>query len=197
MSFQETQKLVFLTAVSLPCFGLRSPSQWQPRLPGRHERETRATICAIAAAHEGIRSERRRTDSEDGPAVRSTQTKEAARRDAQTARTHQSRAADAAAAPADDTAAALHEQKMVANREADAALSSAREVRPPRRLQARQSRAADAAAAPADDAAARLDQNKVARREADATRRRRSRVADADATASCSNVCGVVCVCRC
>jgi len=53
----------------------------------------------------------------------------------------------------------------------------------------------DAAAAPADDAAARLDQNKVARREADAARRRRSRAADATATRS--NVCGVVCVCRC
>ena len=64
---------IFLTAVSLPCIGFRSPSQWQPRLPGRHERDTRATICAIAAAHQGIRSERRRTDSEDGPAVRSTQ----------------------------------------------------------------------------------------------------------------------------
>jgi len=38
----------------------------------------------------------------------------------------------------------------------DSPPSSAREVRPPRRLQARQSRAADAAAAPADDAAARL-----------------------------------------
>jgi len=80
----------------------------------------------------------------------------------------------------------------------DSPFSSAREVRPPRRLQARQSRAADAAAAaPADDAAARLDQNKVARREADAARSRRSRAADADATASRSNVCGVVCVCRC
>jgi len=49
------------------------------------------------------------------------------------------------------------------------------------------------AAAPADDvAAARLDQNKVARREADAARRRRSRAADATATRS--NVCEVVCV---
>ena len=57
--------------------------------------------------------------------------------------------------------------------------------------------AADAAAAPADDAAARLDQNKVARREADAARRRRSRAADADVTASRSNMCGVVRVCRC
>jgi len=52
--------------------------------------------------------------------VRSTQTKEAARRDAQTARKRWSRAADAAAAPADDAAAALYEQK-VANREAEAA----------------------------------------------------------------------------
>jgi len=53
--------------------------------------------------------------------VRSTQAKEAARRDAQTARKRRSRAADAAAAPADDAAAAFHEQKKVANREADAA----------------------------------------------------------------------------
>ena len=117
---RRSDKLLTL-AVSLPCIGLRSPSQWQPRLPGRHERDTRAMIRAIAAAHQGIRSERRRTDSEDGPAVRSTQTKEAARRDAQTARTRRSRAADAAAAPADDAAAALHEQKKVASREADAA----------------------------------------------------------------------------
>ena len=97
---------IFLTAVSLPCTGLSSPSQWQPRLPGRHERDTRATIRAIAAAHQGSRSERRRTDSEDGPAVRSTQTKVAARRDAQTARKRRSRAADAAAAPAERAASA-------------------------------------------------------------------------------------------
>jgi len=53
------------------------------------------------------------------------------------------------------------------------------------------------AAAPANDVAAvaRLDQNKVARRKADAARRRRSRAADATATRS--NVCGVVCVCLC
>ena len=93
---RRSDKLLTL-AVSLPCIGLRSPSQWQPRLPGRHERDTRAMIRAIAAAHQGIRSERRRTDSEDGPAVRSTQTKEAARRDAQTARKRRSRAADAGA----------------------------------------------------------------------------------------------------
>jgi len=55
--------------------------------------------------------------------VRSTQTKEAASRDAQTARKRRSRAADAADAPADDAAAALHEQKKVANCEADAALA--------------------------------------------------------------------------
>ena len=54
--------------------------------------------------------------------MRSTQTKEAARRDAQTGSKRRSRAADAAAAPADDAAAALHEQKKVANREAVAAL---------------------------------------------------------------------------
>jgi len=111
--------------------------------------------------------------------VRSTQTKEAARRDAQTARKRRSRAADAAAAPADDAKAALHEQKKVASREADAARK-------------RRSRAGDAAAAPADDAAARLDQNKVARREADAARRRRSRAADATATRS--TVWGGLCV---
>ena len=60
------------------------------------------------------------TDSEDGPAVRSTQTKEAARRDAQTARKRRSRAAHATAAPADDAAARL-DQNKVARREADAA----------------------------------------------------------------------------
>ena len=50
------------------------------------------------------------------------------------------------------------------------------------------------AAGPADDvAAARLDQNKVARREADAARRRQSRAADATATRS--NVCGVWSAC--
>jgi len=121
MSFRILVKVaIFLTAVLLPCIGLRSPSRWQPRLPGRHERETRATIRVIAAAHQRIRSERRRTDSKDGPAVRSTQTKKAARRDAQTASKRRSRAADAAAAPADDAAAALHEQKQVVSREADA-----------------------------------------------------------------------------
>ena len=69
-------------------------------------------------------------------------------------------------------------------------------MRPPRRLQARQSRAADAVAAPADDAAARFYQNKVARREADAARRRRSREADATATLRCvwSGLCAARCV---
>ena len=52
--------------------------------------------------------------------MRSTQTKEAASRDAQTARKRRSRAADAAAAPADDAAARL-DQNKVARREADAA----------------------------------------------------------------------------
>jgi len=68
------------------------------------------------------------------------------------------RAADAAAAPADESAAAaaLHEQNKVARR-----------VNP-------------------DDAAAALhEQKKVASREADAARRRQSRAADATATLKC------------
>jgi len=48
------------------------------------------------------------------------------------------------------------------------------------------------AATPADDAAARLDHNKVARREADAARRRGSRAAHATATRS--NVWSGLCV---
>ena len=70
----------------------------QPQLPGRRGSEC-ATIRAMAAAHQGIGSERLRT----GYGL-----------------TRRLRAADAAAAAADDAvaAAALHEQKKVARREA-------------------------------------------------------------------------------
>ena len=146
--------------------------------------------------------------------MRSTQTKEAARRDAQTARARRLRAAHAAAAPADDAAAALHEQKKVASRVQLMPLPRPQTTRPPFSIRTRWRVArlmlrADigrvqlmlmplphaqmcvewsvcAAVEPADDAAAALHEQKiVASREADAARRRRSREADATAMLRC------------
>jgi len=109
--------------------------------------------------------------------------RKAARRN-QTARQRRLRAADAAAAAADDAAAAaaLHEQTQVVCRGLMLRASVGRAAR----CRARKRRGGRSS---------RLNQNKVARREADAARRRRSRAADATATRS--NVCGVVYVCRC
>jgi len=111
------------------------------------------------------------------------------RRDAQTVRTCRSRPADAAAAPADDAAATLH-QKKVASREADAARN--------RRLRA----------------AASVDRMQLmplprlqTTRRPRFTRRRRWQVVRLMLRAGVSrvqrmplprsNVCGEVCVCRC
>ena len=165
--------------------------------------------------------------------MRSTQTKEAARRDAQTARKRRSRAADAAAVARSISLAIRHllllvkcGRRVVCRRGSRVQLmplprpqttrpfvSIRTRWRVARLLRADVGRvqlmlmplpgaqvcvewSVCAAVEPADDAAAALhEQKKVASREADAARRRWSRAADATATRS--NMCGVVCMCRC